>query len=397
MKLSEFPLFFDLSKLPEPRLPPPVETRCQELQLWSPLIRNPRPRKHSRFFPPRESPKLSVKLPPTSCRLHVSDHGSQDVDEARFPAVPSTRPRGVDQASFPLLTLEQQDVAPSIQDELTEASAADLWRILASTERSKKSTREDPYIYSFTDLSNDNDPVPSYGHFDHRLATVGAPFELENREIPFVHANSLTGHANERASDLTLTFDNDVEDRADSAIAHSPVHEFMYGLNEYMVDHDILGPQDEVLPELPPSPSPEDTDSVINAAHANGVAETVEEASPSRSDEQYNSEQALFDLESGCIEADMVDVATFLTMGHAENCWCNDCDDEIPELVELHSEDENGDDNWAAYSPDTASDWEWDWETPVSDEERDICAGRWEWNEDCPTMPRLSAVAHRGW
>lgn len=74
------PIFYDLSSLPEPKPTAKLASkvasrdsvRGKELQLWRGNL-DLKP-KVSRFFPRTPSPvKPIVKLPPTACKLHVSD------------------------------------------------------------------------------------------------------------------------------------------------------------------------------------------------------------------------------------------------------------------------------------------------------------------------------------
>jgi hypothetical protein len=300
----------------------------------------------------------------------------------------------------------------SASDE-AEASAANLWRILTSPERPPRDADDNPYLNSFAYRPTEDIFAAPYGHFDHRLESVGATIELDNTEIPFVHANSLTGHANERGSDPTLVSDYDTR-AVDSVTTLTPMQEFMYGLNEFVVDHDVEGPVEgeETLPPLPPSPSPshEGTGSVImtTQTYNDGPLNQNEDRTLSNSDAQYNSEKALFDLEAAyrtdSNDDDIVDVATFLAMGHSSNCWCYDCDYETPELLDLGSTDEE--DGWALCStdvegatPSVGSEWEWDWSRSMSEEvveEDEMDGAGWQFAGE-PGPPSASALAHGAW
>jgi len=201
--------------------------------------------------------------------------------------------------------------------------------------------------------------------------------ELDNTEIPFVHANSLTGHANERGSDAVLTDEPEVF-VFDTPAGVAPLEWSSFGLNELMVDHEY---DVEALPPLPSSPSPVEfeTVSVITTPPCEESNVFDDEPPVPASDAQYNIGMALFDLESAAFpadEEDLVDVTTFLAMGHGNSCWCKDCEEESPELMDY--EQSIDDEDWiddssdeTVVSPSGDSEWDWDYETPTSENEKE--------------------------
>jgi hypothetical protein len=190
------------------------------------------------------------------------------------------------------------------------------------------------------------------------------------------------------------------------------MQKYLGGLNEMVMDpYTDEGYTDDLLavlnlPPIPPSPSPytvagfpEPVDSVIMQDH--NLDNELDE-----SDAHFQSEQALFHPPSPTLKSsddDLVDVATFLTMGHAMNCWCNDCG-EPPEL--LFGDTFVEDDDWLVYSTtddersrSVSSAWEWEWSTVVIDEEQKVERAPPpyppSWDDEFPCLP--SSVAHRAW
>jgi len=192
-----------------------------------------------------------------------------------------------------------------------------------------------------------------------------------------VHANSLTGHANERGSDAVLTDEPEVF-VFDTPAGVAPLEWSSFGLNELMVDHEY---DVEALPPLPSSPSPVEfeTVSVITTPPCEESNVFDDEPPVPASDAQYNIGMALFDLESAAFpadEEDLVDVTTFLAMGHGNSCWCKDCEEESPELMDY--EQSIDDEDWiddssdeTVVSPSGDSEWDWDYETPTSENEKE--------------------------
>ncbi|KAK3683129.1 hypothetical protein LTR37_020543 [Vermiconidia calcicola] len=402
---SEYPIFFDLSSLPEPKGPLRGNNECQDMQLWRPKV-SPRPRKQSRFFPPPSPPKPSVRLPEARSKLHAADAGPEDVGMAKPKSLAESIEHAVKAAESALRIRK---------DEEGNSSAAKLWRILPSTEKPALSSDEAPYINFSVHQPTDCVAAMQYGMYDHRLESVGMPIELDSIEVPFVHPNSLIGHANERGSEPMPLLEEDAV-VPESPKTMTPAQEMLYGINELAVDSYDEGEYTNALlakldlPPLPPSPELIRSDSVItggktqdNSLHDGSIVENE----LSKSDAHFNSEQALFELTSPeCLKGadhDIIDVATFLTMGHSDNCWCNDCG-EPPELISPNEWIE--DDEWMMYSsdedvrsPSVESDWEWDWGTVGGAEEQDAAWYSWSsqpgWDDVDSYKP--SSVAHTAW
>ena len=187
MERDEYPLFFDLSKLPEPKAV--GANGCREMQLWQPK-RSPQLRKQSCFFPPPppSRSKTPVELPGTACTLHATDAGPKSV------AAIDTQPPLDLPTKTPLLSTPCNEGA--------DYTAANLWHILNSPANTNYKYDEDLNTFTYHPIS-DIFAAP-YGTYDHRLEAVGMPVELEDTGIdlplPFVHANCLTGVANARGA-----------------------------------------------------------------------------------------------------------------------------------------------------------------------------------------------------
>lgn len=295
-------------------------------------------------------------------------------------------------------------------DEESKKSAANLWKILASTEFSVHGDDNDLYTRNFLYKPPDDVDVAPRGIHDDRLEPFDMPIELDSTAVPYVHANSLTGHANERGSEPFPTSEEDVV-LFEEPVSLAGIQEHLGGLNEMVMDpYTDEGHTDALLavlslPPLPPSPNPytaagfpEPVDSVIMQNHTT-------EYELERLDAHFQSEQALFRPSSPTVkdpDDDFVDVATFLTMGHAMNCWCTDCG-EPPELLYGDTLVEE-DDDWMVYSttegersPSGLSDWEWEWGTAVHDKEQKVVRAsspfQSSWDDQFPPLP--SSVAHR--
>ena len=182
------------------------------------------------------------------------------------------------------------------------------------------------------------------------------PYELDGREteIPYVHANSLTGYSNDRD---VLDAVPDYEERqylADSGVGlpiiiSSETHD-MVGLNELIVDHDIMTPAYATsaagvslpisLPATPPATPPlhplSDMATVL-------PMDCITEAEYIHSDAHYCSEQALFasplslaqstETLHADVDSSSINIADFLKLGHAKQCWCGHCTDEPYDLA----------------------------------------------------------------
>ena len=234
--------------------------------------------------------------------------------------------------------------------------------------------------------------------------------ELGNTEVPYVHANSLTGHANERGSEAWPTSEENMI-IFDSTATFSPVQELPTGTNEPVVDpyseqgytEALLAVLD--LPPLPPSPDPEDTAPIVTDPVPQSCCDDGEQAL-ANPDSYFKDELALFQLPPPAFEAadeDIVDVAMFVAMGHSPSCGCTDCA-EPPELLSADSLIE--DDGWMVYSsvdevrsPSVCSAWEWEWCKFLGNDEDDAarptCYSRPAWDDVFPCTP--STLTHGPW
>ena len=142
---------------------------------------------------------------------------------------------------------------PCTPDERAKASAANLWSILTSKDDTYKETA--PCIDNFASKHpQDRLSAPfgmfdirmgAIGMFDTRMDAIGMPAELESKDVPYVHANSLTGHGNERAEYHERDHEEHRTVICDVPIACTPKDGMYPGLNEMVVDHDIYAEQDD--------------------------------------------------------------------------------------------------------------------------------------------------------
>ncbi|KAK3637363.1 hypothetical protein LTR56_013713 [Elasticomyces elasticus] len=369
------PIFYDLSSMPEP-LKPTMHLRepkpCQELQLWrGNLTIKP---KQSRFFPRTpvvEKPR--VKLTPTACKLHVT--------EKSLPTQPlivsSTYADAVKKGTDADVAKHGADVTVIADVETStpefQPSAANLWNILAET-TGQTSQYPYPYLASFQPKTEDSCMAAWQAHIE-TAEQDQTPAELDSREIPYVHANSLTGHSNElRLSPYAIEH----PEMSDSAVCFTPLASPPLGLNDMMMDYDIGLPYAIAYAASYNDEEPQRPASVqrsliladilpINCIEDNDDGEEI----MATSDAQFRSEQSLFTLGTAPKSAvtEEIDIATFLKMGHAKNCWCGFCSDEpevegsttsdndskgtdTPELVPFDRLTEM-DDDWMLYSPTT--------------------------------------------
>lgn len=391
LKLSEVPMFFDLSQLSEKEVTSKADPTRQDLQVWRPPP-STIPRKVSNYSPRLASCKSSDKLVGTRSKLHASDQGSEDVLQGKE------------------ITSAQGQPDFSTGEICNEATAANLWRILLTPEKQSAADEDghEAYLNSCAYQPTETMLAAPYGFYDHRLQAVGAPIELDATAIPFVHANSLTGHANERGSETIPALDSGVF-IYDTAL-YGPVEEFMFGLNEYVVDQDYATQRAlEALPPLPPSPIPVpmDAGSLESKIQSEDTVMQTTGLAVDAPDAHYSSECALFDLVTAAdalVDDDLVDVATFLTSAHGSDCWCDECECNWPELNNDISP--THEDAWPEYvcslgptSPAIESDWDWADENWLSNEEREVsrsrCAVKPLWDDFFPNRP--SSLAHRRW
>ena len=118
--------------------------------------------------------------------------------------------------------------------EHSDAYAANLWRIL-NTPEMRAQTKDDVNVRAQASQPVQDIFAAPYGIFDHKLGSIGQPIELESTEIRYVHGNSLTGHANERAEFPVPTSEEDIVLFEESA-SMTPVQEWLYDMNEFVVD-----------------------------------------------------------------------------------------------------------------------------------------------------------------
>lgn len=286
-----------------------------------------------------------VKLPPPDgCRLHDSDEGVDtssliprsvitQVAIAALEEIKGSSPQRdqnqqrssssacSDKTKDDATACAETDTVNTIVDEST---AAALWQILASTASTEDGLTSHPII----------DPHP--------------PYELDScdTELPYVHANSLIGYSNGPVATVSSPGYQWRPLLADSGV-HLPIfhlaEEDNVGLNELVVDHDIVMRTDRSiaagvplpfsLPTTPPATPP--TCSIGDTAALLPI-DCVVEAEHLVSDAHYYSEHALF-MKSPPSPAQStvtlrnnlghtsINIADFLKLGHAKNCWCGYC------------------------------------------------------------------------
>ncbi|KAF2767563.1 hypothetical protein EJ03DRAFT_145202 [Teratosphaeria nubilosa] len=397
---DSLPNFFDLSALPEPKETPVTTLTssrsskvCQELQLWrgNDIIKP----KQSRFFPaPQSLPKPNVKLPsPTACTLHIMEKILPSVTSDDLPAPPpyqdfvsavsnpATGGTYVDETVAEL----QAPQAPKCRaaSSVLEPSAANLWRILMDQDGLLEDcTVLDTYLASLSTQEPDDSISAAWSsarELDHSYSKAA---ELDNTEVPYVHANSL--------ADTELSLSPYIHEHAnirDSAVDFVPLPSPPVGLDELMIDDGVVehaylenaylnnleetsdsgedittisddNPDTKIYyqPSMPPFLL---TEILPVDCIASPIEEKDTETILAKSDAQFLSEQSLFDLPSqnalvasinNSSRQSAIDLAEFLKLGHAKNCWCPDCQEEIPELVPPEKLEE-GEDEWMVYSP----------------------------------------------
>lgn len=347
-------------------------------------------RDQSRFFPPRKSLTLpqsrsaihkraKVKLPPpVACRLHQSDKSvdatlpmsKSIIAQAAIETLArsevsghSTTPAGDRIWQFGLTSSscedkETEDVprfAPDPAEQvLDDTTATTLWRKFESN-----ATNTD--ISSLLDLYKGN-ILPNLGHPQPRQDSSDLPppyhqatqalYELEAGGVglPYVHANSLIGYSDTTDATEIFTGYQTPQTLVDSAvglpIVLSNEENEMVGLNELVVDHDIMAPFEAKLaaavplpPSVPITPLPTPPSQSFSDIAAILLVDCIAEAEYVHSDAHYHSEQALFQqtpaslaqcTESFIDDPDFgsINIADFLKLGHAKQCWCGHCIDE---------------------------------------------------------------------
>lgn len=445
------PRFYDLSGLPESNQTSKQEPKlCTELQLWRGNL-DLKP-KHSRFFPSQQTAKKpTVKLPPSACKLHMMEKGLPDPLSS-----PLHPPSYADVVKTGTSSCNNESVSEAIaastiplpSTPAMEPTPANLWRILAAKSTKDRHESMDPYLVSFgtsaAEQGADSDPYLAawqayledndrahviqehtdadnnpymglwhgYAEADDQ-ATV--PAELDGKELPYVHANSLTGHTNEIALSPYA-----VEHPAmtDSAVCFTPLPSPQVGLNELLVDMDILGeptyqPPTEYTGDAtessPLCPTPSSISHTYVLADILPVDCVVESDGGERtlitSDAHFQSEQELFEAPATSSKSpggSTIDVADFLKLGHAKNCWCSDCEAETtaastpqpaetPELVAMDKLTEMEDD-WMLYSGPDDQSTATQLGSEIDDEEKETarvrCGSAPEWDDFFPSVPK---------
>lgn len=305
---NERPLFFDLSSLPEPKTTAPAVTKLQELELWRDKL-NFKPRQ-SRFFPSRSLQTPVIKLPRISCKLREPDKAYQDADT-------QTRPLSMPDISVdsPIEAGEKTSRNPEIQDSKeTSSTAANLWKILMDDMPDEKISNR-----YFQPLRGDEEYTS--------IAAAESPVaELDGLNVPYVHSNSLTGHANHTAAGHA---DRGSLSDSMALMANMFVHNAERSLETLEANCMDSSPEAKEADLIALPLLPEMSDTSPSSPPAEQKNASVEDSPDlTVTDAHFLSEQDLFERPlPPSPSASVCDLATFLTMGHVENCWCRDCDE----------------------------------------------------------------------
>ena len=327
---------------------------------------------------------VTVKLPPSvACRLHRSDnsvgsssatlisrHSISQAIVAAFAEIKNNDPlpnRRSEQSQCSTL------VEASCENEKSKPSPTSPSRAGNEVDKTAVNTPDDVLKTSQNSITASNnsksDPTQivrltfeaqeSQNPAGSRLPQYNdeqPPYELDGREteIPYVHANSLTGYSNDQDVLNTIPDNEERQYLVDSGvglpiIVSSETHD-MIGLNESVVDHDIMLPAYATsaasvplpisLPATPPATPPlQPVSDMATILPVNCIAE----AEYIHSDAHYCSEQALFASPLSLaqstqtlhadIDSSSINIADFLKMGHAKQCWCGHCTDEPYDLA----------------------------------------------------------------
>ncbi|KAI6798754.1 hypothetical protein KC361_g3277 [Hortaea werneckii] len=380
--------------------------RGKELQVWRVNL-DLKP-KVSRFFPRTPSPvKPTVKLPPTACKLRVSGKALPDpspelnLEETSFGSGQFALEKIIQTFKDPIepkllsdasrSSLDAGNQLPRKPTPLPESSAANPWQILKSS-RGHDGDSADPYVASFmprpdnhveianwhtvidelkqkqasegiqkptkspeADHTLDSEPYDQT-YFEAWQATLDlarqddvSAIELDGKEIPYVHPNSLVGVANDLA--MSPYMDEHPMSK-ETEVNYTPLPSPPTGLNELLINHELGQPSppsepNDTAKESGDYPTPSSyshttmiiadvlpIDCITIREDDDGGAKTLTD-----SDAHYQSEQLLFaaddlpPLPASPTEQSVIDVAAFLKMGHAPQCWCSECDIPVPEEV----------------------------------------------------------------
>ncbi|KAK0884341.1 hypothetical protein LTR87_001972 [Friedmanniomyces endolithicus] len=343
------PVFYDLSSLPEPKEAPKPQRDprlCQELQLWSGKLDTTKPRQ-SRFFPRTPAPaKPTVKLTSSACKLHVTEESTPAAAPIQTTTYADVIKKGVDakltkHVGDPDETADVLTATPSVGP-----SPANLWNVLVDVASKRRESSTDPYLASFLPNADDSYQAAWVAHIN-TINQSPEPVELDGKEIPYVHANSLTGHSNEV---LLSPYAGEHPALSDSGVCFTPLASPPLGLNELMMDYDIglpyAMPPYHVASGEEPSQSPQHTSSPQHSLILADILpiDCIQELDSDNdggeqtlqaSDAHFHSEQSLFALgtapknpfpaPTSASDNDLdtdIDIATFLKMGHASHCRC---------------------------------------------------------------------------
>ncbi|KAK0842955.1 hypothetical protein LTS02_016291 [Friedmanniomyces endolithicus] len=343
------PVFYDLSSLPEPKEAPKPQRDprlCQELQLWSGKLDTTKPRQ-SRFFPRTPAPaKPTVKLTSSACKLHVTEESTPAAAPIQTTTYADVIKKGVDakltkHVGDPDETADVLTATPSVGP-----SPANLWNVLVDVASKRRESSTDPYLASFLPNADDSYQAAWVAHIN-TINQSPEPDELDGKEIPYVHANSLTGHSNEV---LLSPYAGEHPALSDSGVCFTPLASPPLGLNELMMDYDIglpyATPPYHVASGEEPSQSPQHTSSPQHSLILADILpiDCIQELDSDNdggeqtlqaSDAHFHSEQSLFALgtapknpfpaPTSASDNDLdtdIDIATFLKMGHASHCRC---------------------------------------------------------------------------
>lgn len=177
------------------------------------------------------------------------------------------------------------------------------------------------------------------------------PQELDSREIPYTHPNSLLGYANDTA--FGHSGSNDYEPLPADRVSY--LQELLAPMDWESPNLELTAMPWPLVPrsQSPPPPLSDSIGSVPFIDNAEDVDTNTDADDLTRSLEHYTSERQLFEAEIPLPESlngSECDLAMFLSMGHVENCWCRDCE-ELPVLVQGETPTPfREDDGWMVWS-----------------------------------------------
>jgi hypothetical protein len=221
-------------------------------------------------------------------------------------------------------------------------SAANLWHIL---------TEDMPRVPRYTEVSQRsswNDESEHGGVPIVRIIDQERPsHELDGKEVAYAHSNTLVGHANEvavRHSENRELADSamylaDLVTRNDDDLPSYELSATTWPLTPQSATPDIMDSSSATTVHMAEFPAPDPETGM--AEHHDPIA-------------HFTSEQDLFKPREQTITTNQpstsaCDLATFLSMGHVENCWCRECE-ESPKRV--HKETLTDDEGWLVWSDD---------------------------------------------